>query len=56
MKGVSNTINNEVKEQNGGFFSMFLSTLGAGLLNNLLTGIGVKVKIPEGAIISGQDF
>ena len=56
MKGVSNTIKNEVKEQNGRFFSMFLSTLGASLLRNLSTGKGVKVKIPEGTIISGQDF
>ena len=37
MKGVSETIQNEAKEQKGGFLSMLLSTLGASLLGNLLT-------------------
>ena len=34
--GVSKTIENEVKEQKGGFLSMFLGTLVASLLANLL--------------------
>ena len=38
MKGVTETIQNEVKEQKGGFLSMLLGTLGASLLGNLLTG------------------
>ena len=38
LKGVSETIQNEVKEQNGGFLSTFLGTLGASLLANMLTG------------------
>ena len=38
LKGVSKTIENETKEQRGGFLSMFLGTLGASLLVNLLTG------------------
>ena len=37
LKGVSETVQNEVKEQKGGFFSMLLGTLGASLLGNLLT-------------------
>ena len=38
LKGVSETIENEIKEQRGGFLSMLLDTLGASLLSNLLTG------------------
>ena len=40
-KGVTNTINNETKEQKGGFLSMFLGALGASLLGNLLVGKGI---------------
>ena len=43
LKGVTNTIENEVKEQKGGFLSMLLGTLGSGLLGNLLSGKG-KVR------------
>ena len=35
---------NEVKEQKGGFLSMLLSTLGASLLGNILTGRGAMAK------------
>ena len=38
MKGVTKTIENETKEQKGGFLNMLLATLGASLLGNLLTG------------------
>ena len=41
LKGVNETVQNEVKEQKGGFLSMLLGTLGAGLLGNRLTGKGV---------------
>ena len=41
LKGVTKTIKNETKEQKGGFVSMLLSTLGASLLGNLLTGKGI---------------
>ena len=37
LKGVTETVQNEVKELKGGFFSMLLGTLGASLLN-LLAG------------------
>ena len=40
-KGVTKTIKNETKEQKGGFLSMLLGTLRAGLLGNLLTGKGI---------------
>ena len=41
LEEVTKTVQNEVKEQKGGFFSMLLGTLGASLLRNLLTGRGV---------------
>ena len=44
LKGISKTIQNEVKEQKGGFRSMLLGTLGASLLGNLLTGKGINKK------------
>ena len=37
IKGVSETIKNETKEQKGRFLSMLLSRLGVGLLENLVT-------------------
>ena len=40
LKGVTETVKNEMKEQKGGFLSMLLGTLGASLLGNLLTGKG----------------
>ena len=42
LKGVTKTVQNEVKEQKGGFLSMLLGTLGASLLGNLLTGKGIN--------------
>ena len=38
LKGVSETIQHEAKEQRGVFLSMLLGTVGASLLGNLLTG------------------
>ena len=40
LKGVTELVQNEVREQKGGFLSMLLGTLGASLLGNLLTGKG----------------
>ena len=37
LEGVTVTVQNEVKEQKGGFVSMLLGTLGTSLLKNLLT-------------------
>ena len=42
LKGVTKTIENETKEQNGGFLSMLLGTLGATLLENSLSGKGIE--------------
>ena len=41
IKGVSEAIKNEGKEQKGRYIGMLLGTLGAILLGNLLTGKGV---------------
>ena len=46
IKGVSETIKNEAKEQKGWFLLMLLGTLGASLLGSQLTG--------KGAIRAGQ--
>ena len=40
LKGVTESVQNEVKKQKGEFPSMSLGTLGASLLGNLLTGKG----------------
>ena len=52
LKGVSKTIENETKEQRGGFLSMLLGTLGASLLGNLLTGGKGIVRAGEGSVVS----
>ena len=41
LKEGTKTIKNETKEQKGGFLSMWLGTLGASLLGNLLTRKGI---------------
>ena len=53
LKGVSKTIENETKEQRGGFLSMLLGTLGASLLGNLLSGKGL-MRAGEGIIRAGE--
>ena len=44
MEGVSETIQNEAKEQKGGFLSILLGTSGASLFGNILTSKGVIAK------------
>ena len=48
MKGASETIQNEAREQKGEFLGMLLGTLGASLLGNLLTGKRLT-RVNEGA-------
>ena len=38
LKGVTKTIENQTKEQKGGFLGMLFSTLGVSLLGNMLAG------------------
>ena len=56
LKGISETIQNEAKEQRGGFLGILIGTLGASLLGDLLTknlsGKGV-IRAGEGAIRAG---
>ena len=42
LKRVSETIQNEAKEQKGGYLSMLLGTLGASLLGNISAGKGMN--------------
>ena len=42
LKGVTETVQNEVKEQKGGLLCILLGTLGASLLGNILTGWGIN--------------
>ena len=42
LKGVAETVQNEVKEQKDGFLSILLGTLGASLLGNILKGWGIN--------------
>ena len=53
IKGVSETIENEAKEQKSGFLSMLLVTLGASLLGNLLAG-KCTIRADEGTIRAGE--
>ena len=52
LKGVSKTIENETKEQRGGFLSMLLGILGASLLGNLFTGGKGIMRAGEGSVAS----
>ena len=55
LKGVSKTIENEIKEQRGGFLSMLLGTLGASLLGNLLTGKSIiRAGEQNGIVRAGE--
>ena len=49
LKGVTETVQNEVKYQKGGFLSMLLCTLGVIVLGNLLAGKEIyKVGVGKG--------
>ena len=51
IKGISETIKTEVKEEKGRFLSMLLA---AGILGNALAGKGV-IRTGEGVIRAGQN-
>ena len=55
IKGVSKTIKNEAKEQEGAFLGMLLGTLGASLLGNLLT-VKSTIRADEGKTTADQGF
>ena len=54
LKEVSRTIENETKEQRGGFLSMLLGALGASLLGNLLTGGKGIMRAGAGIVRAGD--
>ena len=54
LKGVTKTIENETKEQRGGFLGMLLGTLGASLLGNLLTGGKGIMRAGDGLVRAGD--
>ena len=54
LNRVSKTIENETKEQRGGFLSMLLGTLGASLLGNLLTGGKGIMRAGDGILRAGS--
>ena len=54
LKGVTETVQNKVKEQKAGFLSMLLSTLGASLLGNILTEKGIN-RAGKGCEINRAD-
>ena len=62
LKGVSETIQNEAKEKKGGFLGMLLSSIGAGLLGNILAGERVNrageeiVRAGYRSSIKNKDF
>ena len=53
LKGVTESVQNEIKEQKGGFLSMLLGTLGASLLERLLAGKGIN-RAREGIVRAGE--
>ena len=53
IKEISETIKNEAKEQKGGFLGMLVGTLGASLLENLLTHAST-IRAGEGTISAGE--
>ena len=56
IKGVSETIKHEPKEQKGGFRDMLLGTLGVSLLGNMLAGKGaIATRAGKGTIRSDKD-
>ena len=62
LKGVTEPVQNEVKEEKRGFLSMSLGTLGVSLLGNLLTGKGIRragkgkgiYRAAEGIVRAGE--
>ena len=51
---MTKTIENETKKQGGGFLSMLLGTLGASLLDNLLSGGKGLARAGEGIVRAGK--
>ena len=55
IKGVSETVENEVKEQKGRFLGMLAATLAFHLLRNMISG-EVVIRQGQGTFRAGQNF
>ena len=55
IKGVSETIKNEAKEQRGWFLGILLGTIDVSLLGNLLMGKGT-IRAGKGTVKAGEKF
>ena len=55
IKGVSETVENEVKEEKGRFLGMLAATLARILLRNMISG-EVVIRQNEGTFRAGQKF
>ena len=60
LKGINKTIENETKEQKGGYLGTLLGTLGAILLGNMLTEkrilrVGYGNKVEKGILRAGYE-
>ena len=55
IKGISETIKNEAKEQKEGFLPMLFGTLAGSILGSALRGRGV-IRAGKGVIRAGQHF
>ena len=55
IKGVTETVQKEAKEQYGGFLSMLAAMLTSSLLGSMLSDRGV-IRAGKGTIRAGQDF
>ena len=55
VKGISETIKNEIKEQKGGFLPMLLGILAASVLGSALK-VRRVIRADEGTIRAGKNF
>ena len=56
LKGVTKTIENETKEQKGGFLGMLLGPLGAALLGNMWKGKGILRAVYRSKSFNSTSF
>ena len=56
LKGITKTIENETKEQKGGFLGMLLGHLGAALLGNMWKGKGILRAVYRSKSFNSTSF
>ena len=55
IKGVTETVENEIKEQKERFFAMVVTTLASSLLESILSGKGV-IRADKRTVRTGQGY